>query len=32
MVRQVFSETAVVASATGAHLANIQPNDSVARR
>ncbi len=32
MVRQVFSETAVVASVTGAHLANIQPNDFVARR
>ena len=32
MVRQVFAETAVVASATGAPLANIQPNDFVARR
>jgi hypothetical protein len=32
MVRQVFSETAVVASVTGAHLANIQPNDFVERR
>jgi hypothetical protein len=32
MVRQVFAETAVVASVTGAPLANIQPNDFVARR
>ncbi len=32
MVRQVFPDTAVVASVTGAHLANIQPNDFVARR
>lgn len=32
VVRQVFAETAVVASLTGAPLANIQPNDFVARR
>jgi hypothetical protein len=32
VVRQVFAETAVVASVTGAPLANIQPNDFVARR
>jgi hypothetical protein len=32
IVRQVFAETAVVASVTGAPLANIQPNDFVARR
>jgi len=32
VVRQVFAETAVVASITGAPLANIQPNDFVARR
>jgi hypothetical protein len=32
VVRQVFSETAVVTSLTGAPLANIQPNDFVARR
>lgn len=32
MVRQVFAETAVVTSVTGAPLANIQPNDFVARR
>jgi hypothetical protein len=32
VVKQVFAETAVVASVTGAPLANIQPNDFVARR
>jgi hypothetical protein len=32
VVRQVFAETAVVSSLTGAPLANIQPNDFVARR
>ncbi|WP_293748695.1 flagellar assembly protein FlgT [uncultured Paraglaciecola sp.] len=32
VVRQVFAETAVVESLTGAPLANIQPNDFVARR
>jgi hypothetical protein len=32
IVRQVFAETAIVASLTGAPLANIQPNDFVARR
>ena len=32
IVRQVFAETAVVESITGAPLANIQPNDFVARR
>ncbi|MFT6285212.1 MAG: hypothetical protein ACJAXM_001694 [Arenicella sp.] len=32
VVRQVFAETAVVTSLTGAPLANIQPNDFVARR
>lgn len=32
IVRQVFAETAVVESVTGAPLANIQPNDFVARR
>jgi hypothetical protein len=32
VVRQVFAETAVVTSVTGAPLANIQPNDFVARR
>jgi hypothetical protein len=32
VVRQVFAETAVVTSFTGAPLANIQPNDFVARR
>jgi hypothetical protein len=32
VVRQVFAETAVVASVTGSPLANIQPNDFVARR
>jgi hypothetical protein len=32
VVRQVFAETAVVASSTGAPLANIQPNDFVSRR
>jgi hypothetical protein len=32
LVRQVFAETAIVVSATGAPLANIQPNDFVARR
>jgi hypothetical protein len=32
MVKQVFAETAVVTSVTGAPLANIQPNDFVARR
>ena len=32
VVRQVFAETAIVASVTGAPLANIQPNDFVARR
>jgi hypothetical protein len=32
MVRQVFAETAVVTSVTGAPLVNIQPNDFVARR
>lgn len=32
MVRQVFADTAVVASVTGGPLANIQPNDFVARR
>lgn len=32
VVKQVFSETSVVVSLTGAPLANIQPNDFVARR
>ena len=32
IVRQVFAETSVVESITGAPLANIQPNDFVARR
>lgn len=32
VVRQVFADTAVVESITGAPLANIQPNDFVARR
>jgi hypothetical protein len=32
VVRQVFAETAVVVSVTGAPLANIQPNDFVSRR
>jgi hypothetical protein len=32
VVRQVYAETSVVASVTGAPLANIQPNDFVARR
>jgi hypothetical protein len=32
VVRQVFAETAVVASVTGGPLANIQPSDFVARR
>lgn len=32
IVRQVFAETAIVASLTGVPLANIQPNDFVARR
>ena len=32
VVRQVFAETALVVSVTGAPLANIQPNDFVARR
>jgi hypothetical protein len=32
IVKQVFAETAVVESLTGAPLANIQPNDFVARR
>jgi hypothetical protein len=32
VVKQIFAETAVVASVTGAPLANIQPNDFVARR
>tara|TARA_R110002153_G_scaffold53487_6_gene149184 strand:- start:12854 stop:13972 length:1119 start_codon:yes stop_codon:yes gene_type:complete len=32
IVRQVYAETAVVESITGAPLANIQPNDFVARR
>jgi hypothetical protein len=32
VVRQVFAETAVVASVTGSPLAYIQPNDFVARR